>query len=184
MKLSRFVHGNVCLSWLMLVVLVNFAIAGTPGKCEPNVPASACPATCGQAGSDSNGVPCFVRISETNGLATATAQNLRGGVAGSYLDPICVDPSTEILWFTLEEKSTFKVTFGVPHPFANTGPGKAATFKGKKGQASSDTANSPTNCYQYSLQHSNNGSRASADPKVIVTSGTEGDNQSKHSVKK
>jgi hypothetical protein len=150
MKLSHFVYRNVGLSWLVLAVLVNSA-NGAPGSCDKT-----CRPTCGTYGP--NGVPCFVRVSETDGAATVQ-------------DSICVHAGTDIFWYTSEDKSEFTLIFGTQHPFANTSTGAPAIFKGKKGQPSGDTASLAADaCYQYSVQHCINGKcTPTVDPKVIVT---------------
>jgi hypothetical protein len=168
MNPNCFVFRNVVLSWLVLAALVTSAEAGTAAKCDV-VPT--CAKKCGSP--SSSGVPCFVRISETGGLSTAIAQNLVGGGAGKPQDPICVKPGTQIIWFSLEESSRFKVDFGTLNPFANTSSG---SFAGNQGQFTGDTAtlaphSSGTDCYQYSVQHYSSGHWATADPKVIVDSG-------------
>jgi hypothetical protein len=173
MKPGRLVYTKAGSTLLALGVLISSAIAGTPGKCQPEPPPDTCAHVgyCGHAGSDPD-VPCFVRISETGGAktaATVTAENVTGGPGSA--EYICVHWTTEILWFTLEEKSSFKVAFGAPHPFPSTGTTKA-TFKGNKGKTGkpiSDPVNSIDGCYQYTVQHRMNGHWTPVlDPKVIV----------------
>jgi hypothetical protein len=169
MKHGRSVYTGSTL--LALGVLVGSAIAGTLGKCQPAVSVDVCQQVgiCGHEGSDPGSVPCFVRISETGGAATVTADNVAGGT-GNSAEYICVNYDTEILWFTLEEKSSFKLKFGVPHPFVSKPVATAPTFKGKKGKPSSELAEgSPDACYQYSVKHCI-GRKCTPflDPKVIV----------------
>ena len=158
MNVSRFVSINVRLSWLVSAVLVNSAIAGTPGQpCK----VQSCAKWCGSPGP--SGAACWLKVSEANGPTG-------GPVANVDADPVCVHSDTDIFWYTLEAKSDFTVTFGTTHPFANTPSG---VFKGKKVQPAGDTAslpnNSPSVCYQYSVKHCINGTCAQIDPKVIVT---------------
>jgi hypothetical protein len=167
MKLSRLVYKNAGLFWLMLVVLVNSANAGT-GLCpEPYPP---CGQACGRSGS--HPVSCFVKVTEASGGAIVDR------------DPVCVSSGTKIEWFTAESSSQFTAKFGTPNPF-NTSP---PTFSGNETQSpKGGKAVAPAGgCYQYSVQHCIKGvCPPLVDPKVIVTSGTdEGDKQSKHSVKK
>jgi hypothetical protein len=177
MKPGRLVYIKAASTLLAFGVLVSSAAAGTPGKCQPEPPEHFCDGVgiCGHAGSDPL-VPCFVRISETGGAppaATVTAENVTGGPGSP--DYICVRPTTEILWFTLEEQSSFKVAFGTPSPFPSAGT-KKVTFngtKGKKGKPISDPVNSIEGCYQYTVQHRMNGHWTPVlDPKVIVKGGS------------
>ncbi len=170
MKTGRLVCTKAGSTLLALAALVGSANAGKPGACKQPPPADVCDQVgiCGHAGPDPGSVPCFVRISETGGAATVTADNV-SGAAGSP-EYICVDSQTEILWFTLEEKSSFKLKFGVPHPFVGTPATAAPTFKGKKGHPFSDLAEAVQDtCYQYSAQHCI-GRKCTPvlDPKVIV----------------
>ena len=170
MKPCHFAHRLIGSTLLAFGVLVNSAIAGVPGKCLPP-PTTFCDDPknmCGKPGS--TGMPCLVRISEASGVANAAAQNLPGGIVGSYQDPVCVMQGTKITWFTLEDDSSFNVAFGVPHPFAHTIATIPATFNGSDAQSPTDTANRP-GCYQYSIVHCLNGPNGpctAADPKVIV----------------
>jgi hypothetical protein len=181
MKPVRLVCAKAGSTLLALGVLVSSAIAGTPGKCQPDPPPDTCDHVgyCGHAGSDPN-MPCFVRISETGGAApaaTVTAENVTGGPGSP--DYICVHGTTEILWFTLEEPSSFKVAFGAAHPFPSTGRTTAPTFNGKKGKKKpigkpiSERVNDTDGCYQYSVQHCiGNKCTPVLDPKVIVKGGS------------
>jgi hypothetical protein len=170
MKPVRLVYIKAGSTLLALGVLAGSAIAGTPGKCQPAPPEHTCAQVgyCGHAGSDPLS-PCFVRISETGGAATVTAENVTGGTGSA--EYICVHENTEILWFTLEDRSSFKVAFGAPHPFPSTGT-TAPTFKGNKGKTGkpvSDTVNSTDGCYQFTVQHRMNDHWTPVlDPKVIV----------------
>jgi hypothetical protein len=170
MKPARLVCAKAGSTLLALGVLVGSAIAGTPGKCQPAVSADVCKQAgiCGRESSDPNRAPCFVKVSETGGAATVTAENVAGG-AGSP-EFVCVDWGTEIWWFTLEENSRFKLKFGVPHPFVNKKASKAPTLKGKKGQPSSNLAEGSADaCYQYSVKHCiGENCTPFLDPKVIV----------------
>jgi hypothetical protein len=183
MKLNRFVYRMVSFNLLALGALIESANAGLPGKCLPPIPTcDVAKQMCGKPGT--TGMPCLVRISETSGAATAAAQNLPGGIAGSSQDPVCVMQGTKITWFTLEDDSSFNVTFGVPHPFAHTIATIPATFNGNDVQSPTDKANRP-GCYQYSIVHCLNGPDGPctiADPKVIVNGVV--DNAAKESVKK
>jgi hypothetical protein len=160
MKLSRFVCRNAGVSCLMLAVLVNSA-SGKPGACT----ATCTLPICGSNGSGSKTAgPCWVQVTETGTGASAVAQ----------VQDVCVDPGTDIYWYTSEPNSYFTIVFGNPHPFVNIPPKAQATFQGKKGQPSGDTIfdlSIAAGCYQYSAQHCKNGACTNVlDPKVIVTS--------------
>ena len=155
MKPVRLVYTKAVSTLLALGVLAGSAIAGTPGKCQPEPHPDPCANVgyCGHAGSNPV-VPCFVRISKTGGAATVTAENVTGGTGSA--EYICVHRDTEILWFTLENKSNFDVAFGAPHPFPSTARDEAPTLKGRKGKTGrpiSDPVNSIDGCYQYSVKH-------------------------------
>jgi hypothetical protein len=152
MKLSPFIHRHVVFSWLALALLVNCAIAGTTVPCSNQCTRR----NCGSPGD--SGQPCVIKVSQTNGSHPVATVNKPS---------ICVDPDTDIVWYTSEHNSSFTVTFAMAHPFANT---PAGVFKGSKGHPSGDTLSSQTSaCYQYSVQHCVSGSAcAQVDPKVIV----------------
>jgi hypothetical protein len=174
MKSGRLVCAKAGSTLLALGVLVGSAVAGTPGKCQSDPPANTCDQAgyCGHTGLDPM-MPCFVRVSETGGAATVTAENVTGGPGSA--EYICVNADTEILWFTLEEKSKFEVVFGVPHPFVDKSAGKEVKFDGQKGKASSDEAKGlPKDaCYQYSVKHCiKKKCTPVLDPKVIVKGGS------------
>jgi hypothetical protein len=161
MKLSRFAYRMVGFTLLAFGV-VNSANAGTE-LCKKPFPK--CGSTCGRApSSGSIGASCRVRVSQTSGekpVATVGKE-----------DFICVDPGTDISWFTKEKGSTLTVKFN-EHPFTHS-QGSPATFQGNELSTHiGDTTmlppvNSPPACYEYSVTHSIGGSNASLDPKVIV----------------
>jgi len=163
MKFSRFLCGKTGMLCLTVAMLAKLVTAGTPGKCAAP---TTCDATCG-----SPSTPCMVRVSEDTNGATATMLNLQSGTPTANQD-ICVQGGTEIVWITDEEKSKLTATFGTQHPFVHTPQGKAAIFNGKVGHPVSDTTSTP-GCYQYNLSHRIGTQKSkSADPKVIVKSGT------------
>jgi hypothetical protein len=159
MKLSRLVCSM--LGFILLVFgAVNPAKAGTPGKCEGQLPNCTANKVCGSNSSD-----CNVWVSEKGGVANATARNLANGHVGKAGDVICVKTGTRISWSTRENESELTATFGVPHPFTRNPP----VFHATVGQTDSDTT-SVSGCYQYNLEHMIHGhAKAKADPKVIVT---------------
>ena len=117
---------------------------------------------------------CFRRLAEIVFIrALADFRPMAAKYSDSFLSIIIcivVASGTQISWFTLENGSGFIATFGVPHPFTRT-PASAAIFHGSVGQPDSDTASGAPHvidCYQYNLEHSINGRKKFADPKVIV----------------
>jgi hypothetical protein len=162
MRLQPFAYRLTASAFLGLGLLVNSAIADTPGACG-SVPM--CAPTCGSPGD--SGAPCIVRISHNGTLATATTQNLAGGPGSPNAD-ICVSAGTVILWFTLEDKSKFNLDFGSSHAFAHS-----AKFHGDNEHPASDetipqSGDGPASCYQYSIKHCIGHDCGTADPKVIV----------------
>ena len=158
MKLHPFAYRLTAPSFLILGILINSANAGTE-LCKKPFPS--CTSTCGRAATpSSSGVPCEVKVSETSGSTP---------VATVDRDPICVDPGTDIFWFTSEENSNFTVTF-TNHPFVHLAG--SVTFIGNEQLTPSGDTVDPDSagpaCYEYSVTHSINHSHASLDPKVIV----------------
>jgi hypothetical protein len=174
MKINCFVYRNIGLSCLVLAVLVNCA-SGTPGQCGAT---PKCGRTCGRAGS--SGVACYVRVSRGSnwGVEVSAQDSLPGG-------DVCIAPGTKISWFTVDPSSNFTVTFGSPHPFGTGTP--PSPFKGDENATPKSKSVTTLGCSQYSVQLCITGSAppcVTADPKVIVTGGTdEGGKHSKHSIK-